>query len=365
VFDSPHDYNKAMREAMYGWMTLYLKGEGGGESIPEPAHTVEKPEDLACFPDPNDRPKGVFLLPDFAAAAGRELVAKTDKLAPDHPEMWEATAFSLRDELKAILGDMPTIGKVKSEEGLGTTKGNLSRTPVHIAGEAGLPIHAIEYSMGKRAARACVVLHLEGKSETLRQAAFPHLLDKFDLLTADLRATGETKRKGDAVAGALDHNSAEYGVWIGRPLLGQWVTDVLTLLDWLSAERKQNKVALAGFGPAGIVALVAAALFPDRVSAVLTSGMMASYVTNSPYASGTPMGVLAPGILKAGDIPHLAGLIAPRRLVIADGVSPQGKKLSDRELQQAFAFTRKVYTATKAAAKLTIATEPKWEQLDL
>jgi len=33
--------------------------------------------------------------------------------------------------------------------------------------------------------------------------------------------------------------------------------------------------------------------------------------------------VLAPGILKVGDIPHLAALIAPRRLVIAGGVSPQ------------------------------------------
>src|SRR5262249_5255952 len=36
IFESPHDYGKAMREAMYGWMTLHLKGEGLGNPIPEP-----------------------------------------------------------------------------------------------------------------------------------------------------------------------------------------------------------------------------------------------------------------------------------------------------------------------------------------
>ena len=34
-----HDYNQPMREAMYGWMTRALKGEGKGEPIPEPEHT--------------------------------------------------------------------------------------------------------------------------------------------------------------------------------------------------------------------------------------------------------------------------------------------------------------------------------------
>ena len=75
------------------------------------------------------------------------------------------------------------------------------------------------------------------------------------------------------------------------------------------------------------------------------------------------MGVLVPGILKAGDVPHLAGLIAPRRLVIAEGVSPQGRKLSERELADAFAFTKKVYDATNAAKNLTVVAEPAWERL--
>jgi hypothetical protein len=92
---------------------------------------------------------------------------------------------------------------------------------------------------------------------------------------------------------------------------------------------------------------------------------MVSFVTDGPYASGTPMGVLAPGILNVGDIPHLAGLIAPRRLVIAGGVSPQGRKLNQKELDEAFRFTAGVFKAVKASEKLTITSDPKWDAIDL
>src|SRR5262249_20853279 len=38
TFESGHDYSRPMREAMYGWMTRWLKGEGDGRPVPEPAH---------------------------------------------------------------------------------------------------------------------------------------------------------------------------------------------------------------------------------------------------------------------------------------------------------------------------------------
>ena len=84
---------------------MHLKGEGKGEPIPEPEHHIDKPEDLACYPDPNDRPKGFLTPPLFAGKVGRELVAKADKLAPTHPEMWEATANNLRESLKRFVGE--------------------------------------------------------------------------------------------------------------------------------------------------------------------------------------------------------------------------------------------------------------------
>src|SRR4029077_13459102 len=104
---------------------------------------------------------------------------------------------------------------------------------------------------------------------------------------------------------------------------------------------------------------------PERLTAVLLIDPLVSFVTDVPYAAGTYMGILAPVILKVGDIPHLAGLIAPRRLVIAGGVSPQGKKLSQKELEDAFRFTTGVYKAMKVHEKLTIVAEPDWKKIDL
>src|SRR5437588_10145885 len=77
VFESPHAYNQEMREAMYGWMTRWLKGEGKGKPIPEPKHEVETFEELACYP-PGTRPKTFLLLPAFAKREASSLVRKLD-----------------------------------------------------------------------------------------------------------------------------------------------------------------------------------------------------------------------------------------------------------------------------------------------
>ena len=48
-------------------------------------------------------------------------------------------------------------------------------------------------------------------------------------------------------------------------------------------------------------------------------------------------------LLEAGDIPHLAALIAPRRLTIAGAVHGSGKTLTEAELKANFKFTRRFY----------------------
>jgi len=42
----------------------------------------------------------------------------------------------------------------------------------------------------------------------------------------EMRGTGRTAVAGDQIGRAPDHNSAEWSLWIGRPLLGQWVVDI-------------------------------------------------------------------------------------------------------------------------------------------
>jgi pimeloyl-ACP methyl ester carboxylesterase len=137
------------------------------------------------------------------------------------------------------------------------------------------------------------------------------------------------------------------------------------VLDWLAAQpnRDTKKIALVGIDQAGIIALTAAALFPERITTIVTTGMFATLITKKAYPSGTHMGLLAPGLLKVGDIPHLASMAAPRRLVIADPRAADNKSLRDREAPEAFRFTRAVYQAHQAGDKLTLRTAMRWDEI--
>jgi dienelactone hydrolase len=361
TFESPHAYNQPMREAMYGWMTRWLKEEGDGRPIAEPKHDLEKPEDLACFPD-EKRPDGFLYLPAFAKRQGEALV-RAAAVRPDHVEDWESSAVHLRTVLrKQVLGDFPNLPRPDALLGKAETAGEVTTTPLVLHPEPDLSLHAVLRSPGGGKGRlpACVLLHLDGQRAALDHPLAAALLAKgWAVAAPELRATGAMRPDHDAIGGAPDHNSAEHGLWLGRPLLGQWAFDVLALLDWLALQPglDRGRFAVAGLGQAGLVALCAAALFEDRVASAAALEAPVSYVTDEAYPPRTRMGLLAPGILRVGDIPHLAALAAPRRLVVAGGVSPQGEKRTAGQLQEAFAFTRGVYKLHKEDGKLTLLPE--------
>ncbi len=129
VFESSHAYNQPMREAMYGWMTRWLKEEGEGKPIPEPKHTLDKPEDLACYPG-GVRPKGFLFPPSYAAREARGLLAKLAGLKPDHAEDWESTAVYLRTQLREkVLGASPKAPKPAAKIGPAEEAGGVRTSP--------------------------------------------------------------------------------------------------------------------------------------------------------------------------------------------------------------------------------------------
>ncbi len=369
VFESKHDYSQAMRESMYGWMSRWLNIDGKGDPIPEPAHKIEKVEDLACFPDPSDRPKSFLFPPTLAAREARSLLEKLTANKPDHAEDWESTAVHRRTVLrKQVFGDFPKLPKPIVQMGKTETRDKVRTTPMVFQPEPDLPLHALLMNKaevdGKQ--KVCLLLHLDGKLEAVKHPLAAALLDKgYAVIVPDLRATGESKPAGDLIHDAADHNSSEHGLWIGRPLLGQWAFDVLCILDWMGIQPGLNKrfFTVAGIGSAGLVALSAAALFDDRVSAAVLANAPVSLVTEQAYGTDLRMGLLAPGLLSLGDVPHLAALIAPRRLAIAGGVSPQGKKVKGDALQEAFAFTSGIYKLVKAADKLSVSDDVDFAKL--
>jgi dienelactone hydrolase len=361
VFESPHAYNQAMRETMYGWMSRWLKGEKTGKPIPEPKHTVDTAEELACYPA-GTRPATYVFPATLAAAEARRLLAPLHKKLPDHKEEWEALAMSLRLRLVAdVFGDLPKLEKVASRLGAPQDKDGYEAIPLVFEPEPGLALPAVVRNKSGKKGRlpACVLLHLGGKEEALRHPLAAALNAKGATVVAvDLRATDSQRPAGDAIAGAPDHNSAEHGVWIGRPLLGQWVCDVRGLLEWMAAQRGMDaeRLAVVGLGHAGLVALCAAAVLEDRVAAAAVVECPVTLVTDRAYPDGWPMGLLAPGILGVADVPQLMALAAPRRLLFADGTSAGGKKLSGKSLDEALAYPRAMYGVLRVKERLFVRT---------
>jgi hypothetical protein len=330
VFESPHDYNQPMREAMYGWMTKHLKGEGDGSPISEAAMETEDPESLRCFPG-ETRPDDWMTIPKFAAREGGALVAEIE--TPKNWESWKSSADKSRR----------TLDQSVLKSNASNSSAALGLTVTHTVGKT------------PRRPGTVIVLSLDGEPE-LPDNALSKAIHKSGrrVVTLSLRATGKHAHASDKIGRAPDHNTAEWSLILGRPLLGQWVLDfrsaVTSITDGGYAD---DGLTVVGIGPAGIVALCSAAI-DHRIDHAVTVGSLASFVSDTPY-EGQRLGILPNGILRdVGDVAHIAALIAPNKVTICGGVNGSGHQLSEESLQTTFKPTRHVFELSGTRGQFSV-----------
>lgn len=343
IIESEHNYNQPMREAMLGWMTKLLKGEGDGSPVTEPTIETEDPELLRCFPG-DTRPDDFVTIPRFAAAEAERLLAKIE--LPTTIDGWNAMHQHGITELQEALGDMPNRSplNLKSERDPESKLETLTFEP-----ESGLTL-TLKRNVVADAARIALILDMDGGAEAASTGKLAEQLraSGWMVVGVDLRATGNAAVLRDSIARAPDHNTAEWSLWIGRPLLGQWAWDVQRSLDALKEQdgKLPEEITVIGLRTAGLVALCAGVL-DDRIARVATVNSLGSYVTDQPYV-GQRLGLMAPAILRdVGDVPHLAALMAPRPVLIAGAVSGSAKPYGAAALKQQFQFTKQIFELVK------------------
>lgn len=338
IFEGPHDYSKAMREAMYGFMTLHLKGEGNGDPIKEPEFKTEDPETLRCYPG-DTRPIDFTTIPRFAAHEGKWLLLA--KPIPKTAEEWRTQSEARRTALvQRVFGGFPDVKAVDEwKEGFEDLSLHDFRPE---PGLNAMLTYRFDASVPRPKNEPIVlILTGDGDFETHIKWEKAVLAAGFRPTAFDLRATGNRGFLGDKVGRAPDHNSAEWGLWLGRPLLGQWVFEVRQYLNTRTpvknakGELVERDVIIIGEGAAGVVALCAAAT-DSRVTKVAAINTLGSFVTDEPY-TGQRLALMAPGILRdVGDVGHLAALCAKQRVIVAGGVSALGKPLTPEQLTAAY-----------------------------
>jgi dienelactone hydrolase len=369
AIDSGHDYNRPMREAMYGWVEKWLGGRGDGTPVNEPAFALEQITDLRCYPDALSRPKTVVTIPEFAWREGRARLAALPA-APDHAEHWHAESQRMHALLRdQILGGFPERGpfepisrprppateyQITTEHGI-TAVGHMSAIPRDARGTA-LIVYPGPVASGAEVVTEPQLQELEGK---WNDAGFA------TLRITDSRLTASVAANIPPIAGVSDHTPAEWGLWVNRPLLQQWVWDIIRWLDFLdelrvrtsparAGSRPERSYILLGIGTMSLPVVLAAAL-DSRVAGATCEGCLVSLVGRTANAwSGVPMGLIAPNMLGLGDIAHFAALVAPRPLVISKAIEPEGGRATPDRVIDAFAFCRAVYRLLGASDRLTL-----------
>jgi hypothetical protein len=186
------------------------------------------------------------------------------------------------------------------------------------------------------------------------------------LVVPQPRATGTDIPGIGPIADVVDHTPAEWALWVGRPLLGQWVWDIirwLDLFDHLAAGSTKDLTEFAmpgrpylvvGVGPMSLPAILAAALDP-RIAAVACTECLVSYIAgNETPWRRLPMGLLVPNILELADVGQLAALAAPRPLAISRCVEPSGEPASTERVRRSFAYCEQVYRLIGISQNLKI-----------
>ena len=350
IIDSGHDYNQPMREAMYGWMTKQLKQDGDGSPISDPIIQPETPETLRCFPG-DSRPDDFVTIPRFSAMEARRLADL--RVVPANREALEKLRTEKRRALIEVLGGQPKPSAIHLN--VEPINDQTSQT-LTFDTEPDLRLFA-HRDLPEKPGRLAIVLDLDSGAEAAFTNEFANSLRDggWAIVTPELRTTGRFAHPGDKIGHAPDHNTAEWSLWIGRPLLGQWVYDVRRTLDAI-AERDgslPHDVLAIGRGSSGVVALCAAAL-DERITRVKVIESLSSFATDHAYR-GQRLGLMAPGILRdVGDIADIAALVAPRPVTISGGITGEGKILDRVTLNKAFGSTKRDFELLNVGSLLVV-----------
>ena len=301
------------------WMKRWLLNKD------EPVTAVEletrPPESLHCTPSGQvlthfpDEKSVVHLNTDYE----RELAAarKTRWNTQPHDE--------LRQQVRELIAIAPFE---KQEPPVFTDKGRVTLENYHIdkltLKANGRTLPGLTYHPPVPVDDAYLYLHDDGKrGDSSGGGPIEKLIDEgFAVVSIDMSGQGETG------TGANDPVLTDWKTYflsylLGKPLLGTRVEDALAAADFVAYYQKKRtnprKVHLVGVGRAGLVALHAAALQPDRFETVTVRDTPTDWA--SVVQQKTPVGQLdatVHGALRVYDIPDLLTLIGDGKVSIEE-----------------------------------------------
>jgi cephalosporin-C deacetylase-like acetyl esterase len=336
----PHAYSQPYRERMYGWMLHHLMGKGTGEPIAEGdiRPLAEDDPKLICDKEGTIMAK-VLSVVDLARNQAHELVSSLPSEGSE--EIRQATRHLVR-ELTAPPDREPHDLSPLSFEKIKIPAGLMEK--VFFVSEDGQPVPGLLWLPQNQPApyRTLIMVNDLGKSAVAESGVVEPLMQRgFAVISVDLRGRGETLGKSDTREDNNFHFAVHSVMW-GRPAAGRRAFDLKRAVDFVQRREDLSTEGLAvvGFGDEALTALLAAVDDP-RIQRVACAGYQSSFVSQMTSAKVSSraelvrvwnssamkwgrldngrfkadLGSVIPSILLTADIPDIASLVFPRKLL--------------------------------------------------
>ncbi|HOK03750.1 MAG TPA: alpha/beta hydrolase family protein [Victivallales bacterium] len=158
------------------------------------------------------------------------------------------------------------------------------------------------------------------KAKGDRDFAISCMKNGFAAICIEQRSFGERAEKKQKQAAQWCHDAAMHALMLGRTLMGERVYDVGRTIDYLQqrGDADMKRIGIMGNSGGGTITLFSAALMPERIAFAMPScyfctfkdSIMSIYHCADNYI---------PGLFKYAEMWDIAGLIAPRPLLIVAG----------------------------------------------
>lgn len=166
-------------------------------------------------------------------------------------------------------------------------------------------------------------------------------------LVIEQRAFGER-----AAPGMKCNDAALYALHRGRPLTGQRVFDVMRAIDFVATQPglDANRIGCVGNSTGGTVSFYAACVEP-RIALAVVSCSFCTFADSWLSIPHCACGYL-PGIVPVADMPDLAGLVAPRRLLIVAGREDNLARVAG--VERGYRHAREIFAAAGVADRIRL-----------
>ena len=324
-FDSPHNYHRDSREAVYGFFGRRILGDADASRFVEQAYSPEQLSSLLYLWG-RTLPAGAVDLDGLVRQRIAAAEADTAALAVNDAATLQHARSAFRERLGlSILAESPTPEQVLVEARPDGTlllgrRGFGDRIPAKLfnggldaeggggpGAEAGT---GPGMRVGSDADVPTLLVHPEGAEAAERSEMGRTLAVRgAPLLLIDAFQTGAAVAERD-IANAGRNAEAYYHVF-NRSDDANRVQDVLTAIAFLRRHTGAETINVVGTGRAGLWVLLAAALDPGELNAAADLDRFdasgdAAYVT----------GLFIPGLRRAGDVRAAAPLLSRGRLLL-------------------------------------------------